>query len=199
LELATTSIPFSSIGTGWQTFTVKDWNLSVTAGQTFRVLYEFDVDNVDPAVNSVPLRLDDGNGKQNVSHILTGTNSYVDMFADNDTGGQHGVWNKVIYGQPLITTNEGEQDVVKQFVLNQNYTNPFNPSTNTEFSLPEISQVSLSVFNTLGQQVATLVDTQLNSGSHSFIWNASESPSGIYFYSLQAGNFIQTNKMLLLK
>ncbi|GAB5409588.1 MAG: hypothetical protein BalsKO_19530 [Balneolaceae bacterium] len=199
-ELASTSIPFSSLGTGWQTFNVKDWNLEVTNGQAFHVLYEFDVTNVDPTVNSVPLRLDDGTGIQNVSFILTEKDTYAAMFSDDDSGGEHGVWNKVVYGQALVTNNENEQtSAPKKFRLNQNYPNPFNPTTNIEFNLIEASIVSLTVFNALGQEVATLIDSNLNAGAHSITWNASNSPSGIYFYRLRAGNFVQTNKMLLLK
>lgn len=199
-ELATTAIPFSSIGTGWQTFNVTEWNLPISNGQTFHVVYHFDVSTVDPNVNSVPLRLDDGTGDQDVSFIITEPGSYATMFNDDESNGQHGVWNKVVYGQAIVTSNEEDGiDTPQDFLLSQNYPNPFNPTTNINFSLPEASEVSLTVFNTLGQQVATLVDSQLNSGSHSITWNAQNVPSGIYFYRLKAGNFVQTNKMLLLK
>ncbi|MEQ9310763.1 MAG: T9SS type A sorting domain-containing protein [Balneolaceae bacterium] len=199
-ELASTSVPFSSLGTGWQTFNVKDWNLAVTNGQKFHVLYEFNVSTVNPDINSVPLRLDDGTGTQNVSYILTEPNTYAVMFADDESGGQHGVWNKVIYGQALVTSNEDEiTNIPQQFVLKQNYPNPFNPSTNIQFSLPEASVVSLTIFNALGQEVDKLIDSNLNAGTHSITWDASNSPSGIYFYRLQADNFAQINKMLLIK
>lgn len=198
-QLASTSIGFDEIGSGWQRFNVKDWNLSVNQGQTLHVVYEFDVPSVDPDVNSVPLRLDNGTGNQNVSFIITAPGTYATMFTDDESNGQHGIWNKVVYGQALATGNEEQTSTPSKFSLSQNYPNPFNPSTNIEFQIPVYSTVSLSVFNSLGQKVATLVDNTLASGTHSVTWNAQNAPSGIYFYQLKAGDLVQTNKMLLLK
>jgi len=86
-----------------------------------------------------------------------------------------------------------------EFNLNQNYPNPFNPSTTISFSLPEVSFVSLKVFNTLGEEIEMLVSEELSSGSYKFDWNANNLPSGIYFYKLQSENFVETKKMILLK
>ncbi len=199
-ELASTSVGFDAIGSGWQRFNVKDWNLSVNQGQILHVVYEFDVPTVDQDVNSVPLRLDNGTGNQNVSFIITGPGTYATMFSDDESNGQHGVWNKVVYGQALVTNSEGEPDLnPSRYLLSQNYPNPFNPSTNIEFQIPASATVSLSVFNSLGQKVATLVDGTLAAGTHSVTWNAQNAPSGMYFYQLKSGSFVQTNKMLLLK
>lgn len=198
-ELAATSIGFDELGSGWQRFNVKDWNLSVNQGQTLHVVYEFDVPTVNPDVNSVPLRLDNGTGNQNVSFVITAPGTYAAMFTDDESNGQHGIWNKIVYGQALITNNEEIKSTPSEFSLSQNYPNPFNPSTNIEFQIPASSLVSLSVFNSLGQKVATLVDNTLASGTHSVTWNAQNAPSGIYFYQLKAGDLVQTNKMLLLK
>jgi len=85
------------------------------------------------------------------------------------------------------------------FSLGQNYPNPFNPSTIIEFALPNPGFVTLSIFNTLGEQVATLVSENLTAGSYKYEWDASELTSGIYFYQLSAGNFVETKKMVLLK
>ena len=199
-ELASTSVGFDEIGSGWQRFNVKDWNLSVSQGQILHVVYEFDVPTVDQDINSVPLRLDNGTGSQDVSFIITEPGTYATMFTDGETNGQHGVWNKVVYGQALVTNNEeGIKSTPSEFSLNQNYPNPFNPSTNIEFQIPSSSSVSLSIFNSLGQKVATLVDGTLASGTHTVTWNAQNAPSGIYFYQLKAGDFVKTNKMILLK
>jgi hypothetical protein len=85
------------------------------------------------------------------------------------------------------------------FSLEQNYPNPANPSTNIPFSLPQQSRVRLAIFDLLGREVATLVNEERNAGSYSVTWNASSFASGVYFYRLQAGEFVQTTKLVLLK
>ena len=85
------------------------------------------------------------------------------------------------------------------FSLSQNYPNPFNPTTNFEFRIANREPVSLKVFDVLGRDVATLVNEVRSAGVYTVHWDASSLPSGVYFYRLQAGGFIQTKKMLLLK
>ncbi len=89
--------------------------------------------------------------------------------------------------------------VVTSFELNQNYPNPFNPSTVITFAVPEASNVKLVVSNALGQEVATLFDGYVTSGSHSQVFNATDFTSGVYFYSLISNAGIQTKKMVLMK
>jgi hypothetical protein len=85
------------------------------------------------------------------------------------------------------------------FALSQNYPNPFNPSTEIAFDLAKNSHVTLTVFNVLGQQVSTLIDRDMEAGSHTIQWDASSVSSGVYFYRIQAGDFNATKKMMLLK
>ncbi len=85
------------------------------------------------------------------------------------------------------------------FSLSQNYPNPFNPSTTIEFALPAPGFVTLSIFNILGEKVATLVSEELTAGSYKYHWDATELTSGIYFYRIQTGLFVEIKKMLLLK
>lgn len=90
------------------------------------------------------------------------------------------------------------------FELQQNYPNPFNPTTMIRFGLPTKSQVTLKIFNLLGQEVTTLVDEVLPAGTHSTEWDGRdqagvEVATGIYFYKLVAGDFIETKKMMLVK
>lgn len=93
-----------------------------------------------------------------------------------------------------------DDDIIpREFTLRQNYPNPFNPSTTIEFYLDRSQNVSLSVYNLLGQKVATVVDRSLGVGKHSVIWDASGMPSGVYFYKLIAGDKSVVRKMLLLK
>ncbi len=87
----------------------------------------------------------------------------------------------------------------QKFELEQNYPNPFNPSTKIGFALPSRSSVTLDVFNLLGQRVVTLFSGELGAGNHEFEWDASSSPSGVYFYRLKTGLGVRTKKMMLMK
>ena len=85
------------------------------------------------------------------------------------------------------------------YKLMQNYPNPFNPNTNIRFQIPKDGHVTISVYNSLGQQVATLVDRNLKSGVHRVTFDAAKYSSGIYLYKIQAADFMQVKKMILLK
>jgi photosystem II stability/assembly factor-like uncharacterized protein len=107
---------------------------------------------------------------------------------------------------PIVSVEvQGPTDVLDDgmsafvFSLHQNYPNPFNPSTVVRYSLPRASHVSLKVFSILGQEVATLVNEQKQSGRHEVKWDARGVTSGMYFYRLQAGENVQTKKMILVK
>jgi hypothetical protein len=91
------------------------------------------------------------------------------------------------------------KEIPTVFELSQNYPNPFNPSTTISFSLPSKSFVLLKVFDALGREVETLVSEELSAGTYARQWNASNIPSGIYFYRLQAGSYSETKKLVLLK
>ena len=101
-----------------------------------------------------------------------------------------------------VTTdvNEHQYSVPNQFILSQNYPNPFNPSTTIEWQLPVRSLVTLKIYNALGEEIETIVNEVLAPGYHSKLYNVNGTlPSGVYFYRLQAENFIETKKMILLK
>jgi len=103
----------------------------------------------------------------------------------------------------IATGTVGVEDEIaelpSQYRLMPNYPNPFNPTTNIQFALPVTSNVKLTVVNALGQVVSELVNGQLGAGVHEVSWNATNMSSGIYFYRVEANNFVQTRKMLLLK
>ncbi|MBE0570828.1 MAG: T9SS type A sorting domain-containing protein [Ignavibacteriaceae bacterium] len=87
-----------------------------------------------------------------------------------------------------------------KYALEQNYPNPFNPSTVIDFSLPEdVANVKLSIYNTLGEKVAELVNTALAAGKYHYQWNAQNAATGMYIYELRTDNFISVKKMLFLK
>jgi flagellar hook assembly protein FlgD len=90
------------------------------------------------------------------------------------------------------------------FVLYHNYPNPFNPATTIRYAIPQAERVTLRVYNILGQQVASLVDGRQEAGFYAAQWDGKDArgrgvASGIYFYRIQAGKFVRTEKMLLLK
>jgi len=85
------------------------------------------------------------------------------------------------------------------FALGQNYPNPFNPSTQIEFRIPETGNVKLAVYNLVGEEVALLVNGQVEAGVHEVTFNADNLPSGAYFYKLQSGSKVEVKKMLLTK
>jgi hypothetical protein len=102
----------------------------------------------------------------------------------------------------LISTTAGLQNETNTqvaFDLFQNYPNPFNPSTVISYQLPVSREVTLKVFDVLGNEVATLVNEEKPAGTYELTWYAANLPSGVYFYQLRAGSFVQTKKMLLLK
>ncbi|MCF6270499.1 MAG: T9SS type A sorting domain-containing protein [Melioribacteraceae bacterium] len=98
-----------------------------------------------------------------------------------------------------INNYHNSSNSVKYFLLYQNYPNPFNPSTQLSYQIPKDGFVSLVVYNTLGQVVSTLVNEHQTSGKYSVQFNASNLPSGVYFYKIESGRFTKVNKMLLLR
>jgi hypothetical protein len=91
------------------------------------------------------------------------------------------------------------QEVPTRYSLHQNYPNPFNPSTQIRFDLPKAGYVQLKVYNTLGQEVATLVDDVREAGTHTVRWDGRNVASGLYLCRIEAGDFVQVRKMLLMK
>ena len=89
--------------------------------------------------------------------------------------------------------------IPQRFSLSPNYPNPFNPVTQIRYALPKDCQVRMEVYNILGQKVATLVDGRQRAGYKTATWVANQMASGIYFYRIQAGNFTQTRKLVILK
>jgi len=99
---------------------------------------------------------------------------------------------------PIGVEHQGENNP-EEFALHQNYPNPFNPTTTIKYQIPELSLVTLKVFDVLGSEITTLVNEEKPVGSYEVNFNASSLPSGIYFYKLQAGSFVETKKMMLMK
>jgi hypothetical protein len=86
-----------------------------------------------------------------------------------------------------------------EYILSQNYPNPFNPNTTIKYGIKEKSNVKITIFNALGQEVALALNEEMQPGYHQVDFNAANLPSGVYFYRIQAGSFVETKKMILLK
>jgi photosystem II stability/assembly factor-like uncharacterized protein len=99
----------------------------------------------------------------------------------------------------VTSVDEKESGIVNNFSLEQNYPNPFNPSTNIHYAISNRQLVQLKIYDVLGNEVATLVNEFKSAGNYEVDFNASKLSSGVYFYKLQAGSFIETKKMILLK
>ncbi|HMQ80958.1 MAG TPA: SBBP repeat-containing protein [Ignavibacteria bacterium] len=103
------------------------------------------------------------------------------------------------YAPGTIGIEPSGNNIPESFTLHQNFPNPFNPVTNINFDLPLSSYVKLSVFDITGREIETLVNENLKSGTYKADWNASNLPSGVYFYKLEAEGFTETKKMMLVK
>ncbi len=145
-----------------------------------------------------------GTGTETSSFDLNGINNarYIRL-VDNGIGAGNvlgaGFHLDAISVNSIITSVDKYTHQPANFELFQNYPNPFNPTTVISYSLPEASQVTLKVFNMLGQEVATLVNGMKNSGVHTVNFDANGLASGIYLYKIEAGSFVRFKKMLLIK
>ena len=96
-------------------------------------------------------------------------------------------------------SNEFPEDIPGEFSIRQNYPNPFNPTTLIEFSVPQATYTTLTVYDVLGREIQTLVNGVIKAGNHTAFFDAGDIPSGVYLYTIQSGTFSETKKMMLLK
>ena len=100
---------------------------------------------------------------------------------------------------PKHVSDDSNTSAPKEFVLENNFPNPFNPTTKIQYAIPSASNVKIEIFNITGEKVATLVDGFMSEGTYKVNFNASSLPSGMYLYRMNAGTFVQTRKMILMK
>jgi hypothetical protein len=103
------------------------------------------------------------------------------------------------YSDLVVSNDDNQNQIPEEFILEQNYPNPFNPSSTIKFSIPTSEFVMLKVFDILGNEVAALVNENTLSGTYEVLFSAARLSSGVYFYQLKAGEFLQTKKMILMK
>ena len=101
--------------------------------------------------------------------------------------------------QPQTNIPNKSSTIINDYILHQNYPNPFNPVTTIEYQLPQADYVSIIVYNILGEKIATLIKQKMDAGLHKILFDGSGLGSGIYYYSIQAGNYMQVKKMILIK
>jgi len=139
-----------------------------------------------------------------IAASLTGDTLYINDDVTTTGGCFNGSLNPVVVRMIIGVKNptgitETNNDLPEDFSLEQNYPNPFNPNTTISFSIPSKEFVTLKIYNLLGSEVATLANEERAAGTYEVNFSADKLPSGIYMYTLSAGNYVQTNKMILLK
>lgn len=165
--------------------------------------YLFPMANPSVAQNKIQNRVF-GNGSRGttnsafrIAHTLG--QPIIGVASNQSTRAWNGFWVQTI---GLITSVEQISDdatIPKQFRLEQNYPNPFNPSTTIQFAIPVSSPVSIKLYDVLGRQVVVLLDEEMQPGVYKLSFEAGELASGVYFYRIQASEFTQTRKLMLLK
>ncbi len=151
------------------------------------------------------MSIDYGDSWQIINSGLPGSLPYTSfinsVYFDNDGYAYCSVHNYGIYrsATPVSVESEEENSQLNSYILFQNFPNPFNPVTNIVYQLPMSGLVQLKVYDLLGSEVTTLTNEIKSKGSHIVSFDASNLPSGVYIYSLRVNNFVQNNKMILLK
>jgi len=151
----------------------------IAAGDSVEFELDVFIRDASEDYSEIQIRMEDVNN----------TDDYIEIVFITDT-------------RPVSVT--GETTRAKQFILEQNYPNPFNPETTIDYYLPELSDVKLTIFNSIGQKIKELVNLRESAGSYSVKWNGTDDfgrpvASGLYFYKLEAGHFTKINKMVLIK
>ncbi len=177
-------------------------NISYDGGKTWNKSNIFPIKNIKNLSESYlslnkRLNFDYTTGRVKADFIYL-----VDEIPGNSNFGQNSVSSNPWYYDSLViftTRIVAQNNYPSVFKLSQNYPNPFNHSTTIEFYIPEKEKVKLIIYDLLGQQIEILLDEERNEGNHKINFNASNLASGVYFYSIEAGEFKAVRKMLLMK
>ncbi|MCK9280515.1 MAG: T9SS type A sorting domain-containing protein [Melioribacteraceae bacterium] len=165
---------------------VLTYEILIQRGKGTSVIIEWTFPNEITAVLKDPF------GGIFINQNLSGNSSYT--FTNGDINRL-----ELVVTYDIKTDIEGENNKPNNFTLLQNYPNPFNPSTIIKFALPYEESVKLTIYNSLGENVVELINHTIEGGLHSVSWDAKSYPSGIYYYTLSAGNYTASKKLILLK
>jgi len=143
-------------------------------------------------------------GSDNDFEVVPGSSvEFAHEIFDNEGGSAsgHGAFDPTVYTLDFsgITDVEDAGQLPQNYALDQNYPNPFNPATTITYAVPQNSFISLRVFDILGNEVQILVNETKSAGTYTVSFDAASVPSGVYFYTLEAGSFVSTKKMVLIK
>ena len=173
---------------------VLSWQPSGDADFQYYAVYRSTTSNFDPKGLSAYAKLTDTLFTD--VNVSNGVTYYYRLSAFDFSGNESEYSAQAAANTVGVVTVE---PVPREFGLHQNFPNPFNPTTVISYQLPVISHVTLKVYDLLGREVAVLVNEKKDAGRYSVQWDAARLSSGIYFYSLQAGEYRDTKRMLLLK
>ena len=172
-----------------------EWDAPVDEDFKYFAIYRgleagFDPTGMEPHAVTININFTD-------TDVMVDETYYYRLSAFDENGNESDFSQEV---SAVITGVDGERvGLPDKYSLSQNYPNPFNPFTLIKYALPTAGDVSVVIYNLLGEEVGRLVDSNQDAGYHTVTWNASNYSSGIYFYHLQAGDFVKTKKMVLLK
>jgi hypothetical protein len=153
------------------------------------------------AQNQIPFSAISNGGEEtsNTSFSLSSTvgEAFIGRSINASNQKYLGFW--FVYNQSKITSVDDKVVLPTEFKLEQNYPNPFNPSTVIKFGVPERTNVLIKIYDILGSEIITLVNEEMEAGWYKKEFNASAYSTGVYIYRMQAGNFVSTKKMLMIK
>jgi hypothetical protein len=160
----------------------------------------------DRVIDSLYLNQNEGSGNwKNIGRFYLPADSSVSIKVIDSGESSSGpviradAFKVLLYEESPINVDEDNSIQVNEYQLDQNYPNPFNPSTRISWQSPVGSHQTLKVFDVLGNEIATLVDEYKPAGRYELEFNAAILPSGVYFYRLQSGSYVETRKMIYLK
>lgn len=192
--------------------TPQNLQLSVTSSEKAQITWTA---NSETNISGYEIERNESGSWENIGTIST--SSYVDndvninpMFDDliswrvraKNTYNQYSTYSSIVSTDNGVLhkrDNKNLSEKMPQYYLINAYPNPFNPTTKISFQIPETGYVSLKVYNSLGKEVADLVNEMKTEGKYTEIFDASNLSSGVYYYRIQVKDFIKTNKMLFLK
>ncbi len=185
-------------GNTWDSYKVFDYsNILFTS---------CDIDFVNSSVGYISTydsriyKSTDGGKSWKQEDFPKGINNFAIDFIDEETGWSFGYPGTILKRDPAYTGLNYNKDILpSDFYLYQNYPNPFNPTTTLRYSIPSTSKVVMIISDVLGNEIELLVNEEKPAGTYETVWIADKLASGVYFYRLQAGSFLQTRKMILLR
>jgi subtilisin family serine protease len=131
--------------------------------------------------------------------MLQSVDTIPSLLGTTVSGGRLNIFKALLLIQGITGVQANSGAIPTSYGLDQNFPNPFNPSTLIKYNIPAPGYVTLKIYNTLGREMAALVDRRLEAGRYDAVWNAREFPSGVYYYKLTAGDYSETKKMILIK